>query len=571
MATTRRARWPPPPPTPRILHLPRRPRRKTTKAAAGKPLIPLQELEYSTRRSSSVIVKHRGKLESLFDQERAFARSQSDRRGRVKDSDSRRSVVVAVEQEQEQEQEEELLQWRFQAEILRAECNFLRLEREIAVKKLELNRFRTKRTIKSTIESLHSGGAGAALEEEIRGLEGKLGELGRIHCSSSSLSSSSSGIRDFEVRMCGGGNFDRQACVLQKRLEELGRAVCEEKCVKKVREIAAATLCIDGDDQCKDVEILRRKMESLSKGLLERMEEEYGSMLVSSSSLSSSSASASANSSASSSMRIELHYPSLTSAAIVPQIQHQATAEAMRCDENNNNNNSSSKGCSGRCKSIVRKIVEQVRAETEEWSQMQEMLGRVKEEMEELQNFRDFWKNKALDSDERLQSLKSNVKEWKKRAKASNAKVAELEKQISGLHIELENVKNQKKSESTITQTTTTTTGDCSLKEKEKRVLICSLKENHHHLQSNKVINNANVIGVDTKKLENSKEGGQYVRQRVSSSRSRRVSPLREIGNSSPLLQKKSNSGALFPLHYSEISHHTLSRSVCRGSEGDVE
>ncbi|KAK9125297.1 hypothetical protein Scep_014143 [Stephania cephalantha] len=560
MATTRRARWqhPPPPRTPRILHLPRRPRRKTTKPLPGKPLPLFQELEYSRTRT----LKQRGKLESLFDQERAFARS--ERRERVNDSDSRSSFFVKEEEEQQQ--------WRFQAEILRAECNFLRLEREIAVKKLELNRFRTKRALKSTIETLHSGkrgDGGVALEEEIRGLEGKLGELRRC-CSSSS----SSGIRDFEVRMCGGGNFDRQACVLQKRLEELGRAVCEEKCIKEVREIAAATLCIDGDNQCKDVEILRRKMERLSKGMLERMEEEYGSMLVSSSSSSlSSSASASANSSASSSMRIELHYPSLTSAT-VPQIQHQ---EAMRCDENNNNNNNNSKGCSGRCKSIVRKIVEQVRAETEEWSRMQEMLGRVKEEMEELQTFRDFWKNKALDSDVRLQSVKSNVKEWKKRAKASNAKVAELEKQIYGLHNELENVKTQKKLESTITQTTTTTTtGDCSLKEKEKRVLICSLKENnkhhHHHHQSIKVINNANVVGVDTKKQEYSKEGGQYVRQRVSSSRSRRASPLREIGNSSPLLQKKSNSGALFPLHYSEVAHlSTLGRSVCRGSEGDVE
>lgn len=65
--------------------------------------------------------------------------------------------------------------------------------------------------------------------------------------------------------------------------------------------------------------------------------------------------------------------------------------------------------CSGRCKAIVRRIVEQVRIETEQWSQMQEMLGQVKEEMEELHASRDFWKDRALDSDYHIQSLQSVV------------------------------------------------------------------------------------------------------------------------------------------------------------------
>lgn len=66
--------------------------------------------------------------------------------------------------------------------------------------------------------------------------------------------------------------------------------------------------------------------------------------------------------------------------------------------------------CSGRCKAIVRRIVEQVRAETEQWSQMQEMLGQVREEMEELQASRDFWEDRALDSDFHIQSLSSSVR-----------------------------------------------------------------------------------------------------------------------------------------------------------------
>lgn len=65
--------------------------------------------------------------------------------------------------------------------------------------------------------------------------------------------------------------------------------------------------------------------------------------------------------------------------------------------------------CSGRCKGIVRKIVEHVRAETEQWSQMQGMLGQVRDEMEELQASRDFWEDRALESDDRLQTLQSEV------------------------------------------------------------------------------------------------------------------------------------------------------------------
>ena len=67
--------------------------------------------------------------------------------------------------------------------------------------------------------------------------------------------------------------------------------------------------------------------------------------------------------------------------------------------------------CSGRCKSMVRRIVEQVRAETEQWSQMQEMLGQVREEMEELQASRDFWEDQALNSEFEIQSLRSKVRQ----------------------------------------------------------------------------------------------------------------------------------------------------------------
>lgn len=67
------------------------------------------------------------------------------------------------------------------------------------------------------------------------------------------------------------------------------------------------------------------------------------------------------------------------------------------------------KKCSGRCKDVVRRIVEQVRAETEQWSQMQDMLAQVRSEMEELQQSRDFWEGRALTSDNEIHSLHSSV------------------------------------------------------------------------------------------------------------------------------------------------------------------
>lgn len=46
--------------------------------------------------------------------------------------------------------------WRFQAEMLRAECNLLRMEKEIAVKKLERSRLKMERTLRSAVQTLVS-------------------------------------------------------------------------------------------------------------------------------------------------------------------------------------------------------------------------------------------------------------------------------------------------------------------------------------------------------------------------------------------------------------------------------
>ncbi|KAF5197562.1 myosin-like protein [Thalictrum thalictroides] len=277
MSTVRRPRWyPPPPPTPKILNIPRRTRRKVTKQVIGKPVIGKESDKNSSITTTTTRRCYRGKLESLFDQERVFSRTvpivlfnsgvDCERRERVEEIDFRDRRITRGDKDDEDVDYEK---WRFQTEILRAECNFLRMERDIALKKLELNRVQTKRTLRSAVETLVSGkekitegrNAGSVLEEEIGDLEEKLKELQR-----------NSGVRDFEFRKC--SNFDKEASVLQRRLEKLGEGLLsEEKCVKEIREMAEASLTIktcrkfdqsfspDREIRFKDVRICYRELQ----------------------------------------------------------------------------------------------------------------------------------------------------------------------------------------------------------------------------------------------------------------------------------------------------------------------
>ncbi|XP_023914230.1 uncharacterized protein LOC112025774 isoform X1 [Quercus suber] len=519
MSTTttalRRAKWqyPPPAPTPRILHLPRRPRRRqhrNSKTVASKPTC------VEARRD-----RIQGKLETLFDQERAFSRTgipvvfldyngsnvsggESERRRvRVEECSSESSGHCSGMMEEEK--------WRFQAEMLRAECNLLRMERDIAVKKLERSRVKMEKTLRSSVQTLLSGrkkicegeDVSVVLEKEILDLAEKLEKLQR-----------SLGLKDFEVRNC--SNFDKQATLLQRRLEKF-EVTSDEICVKEIEEMAEASLSIktscgvddsfvsSGKCNTVQVDILRRKMEGLSKGiLLNRMEEEYRSML------------SSANSSASSSKRIEIHNSSSSSI-------RQPDQDIMSHEDNK---------CSGRCKAVVRRIVEQVRVETEQWSQMQGMLGQVRVEMEELQASRDFWEDRALNSDHQIQSLHSAVQEWRQKAQSSESKANELQAQMSVLHGELERMRKEQNTVVTRTKSSPGITQDAQ-NEMEKRVLVCRLKENH--LADDNA--GKEVSGDRRRKVHTSSSGFMAPKR----------SPFRDIGNSSLLMRQ--NSKAIFPLH----------------------
>lgn len=112
------------PPAPRILQLPRR---------------------HSVRRRNTTPPKkkdQRVKLEALFHQERSFHHEEEGGRRRGKVADGREISRSSPVDE---------AKWRFQAEMLRSECNLLRVEKEIAMKKMERRKKRMERTLRSAV------------------------------------------------------------------------------------------------------------------------------------------------------------------------------------------------------------------------------------------------------------------------------------------------------------------------------------------------------------------------------------------------------------------------------------
>lgn len=436
-ATSRRAKWhptPPPPPSPRILNFPRSSRRTCRKqpkpTAAAQHNHKVMEQEY--------LSPSKGKLGNLFDQK-------NDNELSIGLLNSTSNTLAAERRERVVEQEEEGSyhngggfeeeKWRFQAEILRAECNFLRMEREFSLRKLERNRVKMERTLRSAIQTLVSGkekifdgkNAKAVLEEEIEDLEEKMEELRKES--------------RIKVKNC--SNFDKKACILQSQLEKFG-SLSQESCSKELTISESRDFNPAIKNNSTDMDMLKKKVEGLSKGALDRVEEGYVSLL-------SSTANGSVASSASTSKRIDL-CPEFSSFS-TRQLYQEPTLQ----DEHK---------CSGRCKAIIRRIVEQVRAETEQWSQMQEMLGQVRGEMEELRTSRDFWENRSLSADYKIQTLRHSVEEWKEKALSFQNKAGELELELFSLKEEI---------------------GDrdamlLPLKkqlEHEKRVMTYCLKENH--------------------------------------------------------------------------------------------
>ncbi|KAL2557235.1 myosin-related [Forsythia ovata] len=440
------------------------------------------------------------------------------------------------------------------------------MEREFAMKKLERNRVKMERTLRSAVQTLVSGrnkifegkNVSAVLEEEIEDLAEKLEELTK-----------SSRAKGHEFRNC--SNFDKKACVLQRRLEKLG-GLSDDNSAKELHELAESSSSITkshntvqessvlsqiSKNKSTNVDKLRRNMEGLSKGMLEGDEEDYVSIL-------SSTANSSVTSSASTSKQIEQGPDQST------LLQQESILHEIKC--------------SGRCKAIVRKIVDQVRAETEQWSQMQEMLRQVRGEMEELQVSRDFWENRANNSECEIQSLKQAVEDWREKALSFEYKANELQTEISTLKEELQ----KSKTEQNLRENKEITSVP---DENENLLPICSLKKNHcmedkgcmrknAKEESNVDRNEELTITKDLPQISLGKQLAKEKRMLLRQLRQNRCannkgskeelegrrkahvhtctnvhvapkqSPLRDIGNMSPLVRQYSK--AIFPLQSPE-------------------
>ncbi|CAO2837315.1 unnamed protein product [Amaranthus hypochondriacus] len=505
MTTVRRPKWhPQPPPTPKIIHLPRRISRRKTPTKIG-------FLKSNSNSNPFLRRPQKGKLESLFDQERAFSYTippvvllNSVERGKA---------------ENVPENEEE--KWRFQAEMLRAECNFLRMEKEFVHKKFEKERVFLEKSLKSAVHTLLSGkkkihegeSTNLVLEKEIEELTNKL-EL-----------QISSRMKNPEAHSC--SNFDKQASLLQKKLEKYNE-VQDDCCVKEIPEVSAVSLPVNCVRDAKiichsssrrssrftDVETLRKKMERLSKGkLLKRMEEEYGYML-----------SATANYSVSSSASTSKRYDHAESSSYSFQQSSQETKSGEL------------KPCSGRCKAIVRRIMEQVKAETEQWSQMQEMLSQVREEMEELQASRDFWEAQALESEQKIQTMNSNVEEWKKKTLSLEVRENQLQRQAQELQQELDKLKAEKSSEYNVKVSKDSAPISLGAQLAREKRMLMSHKKGHKHPSET------------ADKKENDNNGEKKVVHKDGSRVQLNRHPFKEISNLSPLVRQNSRR-YVYPLH----------------------
>ncbi|KAJ4882177.1 myosin-related [Raphanus sativus] len=379
-------------PTPRILQLPRR-----------------QSVRRSSAKGKTTTQKDQGvKLEALFHQERSFDRGGG---GPVLMEAGRRREKVAEGREiggslTSPSNEVDEAKWRFQTEMLRSECNLLRIEKEIALKKMERRKKRMEKTLRSAVHTLLSGRQrisegkkeSKVLEDEISYLIEKLNEL-----KSPKVNKDMEEARNFRH------NFDKQACVLRRELEKFDEE--GEVCVKGIQKMAEASFLFNNNNG--NIDTLSSKMEALS--ILSKT--------------------------------IDLQDVSV-------QDMH------------------TEKDCSSHCKAVMRKIADQVRAEAEQWSQMQEMLGQVRNEMEELQSCRDFWQNRALESDSQIQNLHSSVESWRRKALSSEVKFRNIQAEVCGLQEEIKRLRKEgNKLEPEKNKLPT---------ESEKRVLICRLKENRH-------------------------------------------------------------------------------------------
>ncbi|XP_074584944.1 uncharacterized protein LOC141840780 [Curcuma longa] len=303
-----------------------------------------------------------------------------------------------------------------QAEILVAERDFLRMDLELSTGKLEPERARKDAAMRANEDSLVPGrkkidvraGDRGDLGGGIDDLEEKMQELKLRRSRSKRIS------MKLSRRRC----FHRQSSVLRRDMVLIKE---DAAILKDIKEAALLNLALLGkkrpDVEEEKMEILKRKMEGLSRGLLERIEE--CSHLLSSKSTSSQDIV-----SYNEAEHMPFHH-------LRQQLRQEKSIEKQKgfsC-------------CS--CMEAVGSIMQQVWAESEQWSEMQQMLEQVKIEMEELRSSRDHWQRRAVASEINFHILHTQKLRWKQKAQSSECKVIDLQNLVSQHEKELQSLRKK--------------------------------------------------------------------------------------------------------------------------------
>ncbi|RRT42016.1 hypothetical protein B296_00023214 [Ensete ventricosum] len=157
------------------------------------------------------------------------------------------------------------------------------------------------------------------------------------------------------------------------------------------------------------MEKLRRKMEGMSKGMLERLEEcSYLISAKSSTTTTTTTTTTKSEWNCSSQQTTGITEAADMAHSPILQIQQQQQQQQQQEKLLQEEEKMGLLSCCS-CKEVVGRIVQQVRAETEQWSEMQEMVEQVRVEMEELRSSRDHWHRRAIASEINFHSQHTQV------------------------------------------------------------------------------------------------------------------------------------------------------------------
>ncbi|MCO5580751.1 hypothetical protein L7F22_034621 [Adiantum nelumboides] len=91
------------------------------------------------------------------------------------------------------------------------------------------------------------------------------------------------------------------------------------------------------------------------------------------------------------------------------------------------------------CKETIRRLVEQMQAEIDQWSQLQDILFKLQEELDGLNERQRFWEERAHRAEAHLLSLQEELRDWRCRAQSAQEELVMLrcEKQVMKDRIEM--------------------------------------------------------------------------------------------------------------------------------------